>query len=158
MRWEIKDKVACEFWTFTGISFAGTKRITRVHAYGGLQGDDFPGDEVKSLGIIAEPGIRVIFMTANNEDGWENLPWRCFQVIEGKTTKLKDGRTAIQVPDLDAYSEPDTNRADLECQSSYPHVNSLSEGTTWTFGRVGRRQLKCNIRAIRIEKIPESTE
>lgn len=153
MRWDIEDRVACEFWFFTGLSFGGTRRVARVHAYGGLQGDDIPGDEVRSLGIIAEPGLRVILMTARSTIAWEDMPWRAFQVLEGKTAFLKDGRSALQIPDLDQYDEPTANRTDSELDCGYPQVERLEDGTGWTFGRAGRRQLKNNLAAIRIERM-----
>ncbi|MCA9567223.1 MAG: hypothetical protein KC656_05250 [Myxococcales bacterium] len=154
MRWDIEEKVVAELWFFTGLSFSGTRRIARIHAYGGLQGDEIPGDEVRSMGIIANPGVRIILKTAGSDLAWEDMPWRCFQVLEGQTMTMQDGRTAIQVPDLDAYDRWDCNRADTELESEYPQVAKLSDGTTWTFGRSGRRKLKNNLKAIRVERIP----
>lgn len=155
MRWHIEPQTVCELWSFTGINFGGTKRITRIHAYGGLQGEDFPGDEVKSLGIIAQPGIRVILVTARTDNDWEALPWRCFEVREGCTTAIKDGRSALQIPDLDQYDNWDANRTDPELETSFPMAATLAEGSGWTYGRPARRGLKCNIQGIRIERIPE---
>ncbi len=153
MRWDIPDKLTCELWFFSGLSFGGTRRVARIHAYGGLQGDTILGDQVRSMGIIAEPGIRVILMTARSTVAWEDMPWRAFQVLEGFTTTLKDGRTAIQVPDLDRYDPPDANRTDLEVERDFPQVRTLEEGRGWTFGRSGRRPLKNNLHAIRVERI-----
>lgn len=155
MRWHIEERVVCELWSFTGINFGGTRRVTRVHAYGGRQGEDLPGDEVKSLGIIAEPGIRVILLTARTDSNWEALPWRAFQVLEGKVGQIKDGRSALQIPDLDRYDHWDANRSDPDLEAMYPHVDTLADGKGWTFGRVGKTPLKCNIQAIRIEHLAQ---
>lgn len=152
MRWDIEEKLACELWCFTGLSFGGTRRVARIHAYGGLQGDTIPGDELRSIGIIAEPGIRVILMTARSTVAWEDMPWRAFQVMEGFTHTLKDGRTAIQVPDLDRFDAPDANRTDPDLESDFPQVETLADGKGWTFGRSGKRGLKNRIQAIRIER------
>lgn len=153
MRWDIEDKIACELWFFTGLSFGGTRRVARIHAYGGLQGDDIPGDEVRSLGIIAQPGIRVILMTARSTIAWEDMPWRAFEVIEGQTHFMKDGRTALQIPDLDQYDEPTANRTDSELDAGYPQVETLEQGSGWTYGRSGRILLKNNLKAIRVERV-----
>lgn len=155
MRWHIEERVVCELWSFTGINFGGTKRITRIHAYGGRQGDDFPGDEVKSLGIVAEPGIRVILVTARTDHDWEALPWRCIQILEGHTSALKDGRSAIQIPDLDRYDPVDSDRTDYDLETVYPFAATVAEGEGWTFGRPGRKGIKARINGIRIERIPE---
>lgn len=154
MRWEFEEKIHCEFWFFSGINFAGTKKVVRIHPYGGLQGDEVSSTDFKSVGVICEPGLRVTFMTSATGSGWETVPWRCVQVLEGKTNTLSDGRKAVQIPDLDFYSEPDAPRADAELEIGFPEVERFEDGEGWTFGRTGRRPLKQNIRSIRVERIP----
>lgn len=153
MRWEFEEKIHVEFWFFSGINFAGTKKVVQIHPYGGLQGE-IKGQDFKSVGIICEPGLRVTFMTSATGSGWESTPWRCVQVLEGKTNTLTDGRKAVQIPDLDSYSEPDAPRSDAELEVGFPEVEAFEDGSGWTFGKTGRRQLKLNIRSIRVERIP----
>ncbi|MCB9675960.1 MAG: hypothetical protein H6737_12630 [Alphaproteobacteria bacterium] len=153
MRWEYEPKIHCELWFFSGINFAGQKTVVKIHPYGGLQGDVNPAD-VKSVGVIAEPGVRVVFMTSATGSDWEKLPWRCVQVIEGRTNKLQDGRTAVQIPDLDVYSEPDAPRADPELELGFLEVETFAQGKGWTFGKTGRTKLKQGIKSIRVERIP----
>jgi hypothetical protein len=157
MRWEYEDKIHCELWFFSGINFGGEKRVVRIHPYGGLQGDDVEPSQIKSVGIIGQPGIRVTFMTSATGTDWENTPWRCVQVLEGQTTEIRDGRPAIQIPDLDLYTSFDAVRVDPEFEEGFPEVASFAEGAEsggWTFGRTGRSSLKTNIRSIRVERIP----
>jgi hypothetical protein len=155
MRWDIEDKVACELWFFTGLSFGGTRSVVRVAAYGGLQKHTARGDEVRSMGIICEPGIRVILMTARSPLAWEDSPWRAFQMLEGEHHTLQDGRSALQVPDLDRYDPYTANRTDPDLEADFPQVETLAAGTGWTFGRSGRRGIKNRIQAVRIERIPD---
>lgn len=153
MHWDIEEKVACELWFFTALSFGGTRSVVRIAAYGGLQKHTASGEEVRSMGIICQPGIRVILKTARSTIAWEDSPWRAFQMIEGSTHFLQDGRTALQVPDLDRYDDYTANRTDPDLETAYPHVETLADGKGWTFGRVGRRGIKNNIRGIRIERM-----
>lgn len=158
MRWDIEDKVGrIDLWLFTGVNFGGMRKIVRIHPYGGLQGADVDGSEIKSMGVIAEPGVRVILRTASTSMNWEGLPWRCIQVLEGHTGKLSDGRTCVQIPDLDTYNEPTARRTDPEVEEAFPAAETLAEGVGWTFGRAGKKGLKCNIKSIRVEKIPDPT-
>jgi len=154
LRWEFEDKIRCEFWFFSGINFAGQKTVVTIHPYGGLQGDEVKASDIKSVGVLAEPGVRVTFMTSATGSGWEKMPWRCVQVIEGRTNTLTDGRTAVQIPDLDTYAEPDAPRSDPEFEMGFPEVERFEDGKDWTFGRTGRLPLKLNIRSIRVERIP----
>lgn len=159
MRWDIEDKVGrIDLWFFTGINFGGMKKIVRVHPYGGLQGADVDGSEIKSMGVIAEPGVRVILRTSSTALGWDALPWRCIQVLEGFTGRLSDGRTCVQIPDLDLFNPPTARRTDPEIEEVYPHAEGLHDGVGWTFGRTGRKGLKCNLKSIRIERIPDPNE
>lgn len=158
MRWDIEDKLGrIDLWFFTGINFGGMKKIVRIHPYGGLQGADIEGADIKSMGVIAEPGVRVILRVAATNNGWETLPWRCIQVLKGHTGKLSDGRTCVQIPDLDMYNAPTARRTDPEIEEAYPHADTLELGKGWSFGRTGKSGLKCNVRSIRVERIPDAT-
>ncbi len=158
MRWEYEDKIHCELWFFSGINFGGEKRVVRFHPYGGLQGEiDIEPSQIKSVGVIGQPGLRVTFMTSGTGTDWENVPWRCVQMLEGQTTEIKDGRPAVQIPDLDLYTAFDAVRVDPEFEEGFPEVESFEAGTEkggWTFGRSGRSPLKTRIRSVRVERIP----
>ena len=72
----------------------------------------------------------------------------------GKVRANKAGKPAVNIPDLDAYNEPDAQRVDPDLVSTFAHVERIEDGKGWTFGHRGALKLKGNIRAVRIEKLP----
>ena len=155
MRWEIGERVKAHIVGFSGLNFSGERWEVDIWPLGGRQGDDIDGRRLKSIGIIAPIGTRLILKTASSADGWEDLPWRCIQILEGSTFQAMDGkRVGVQVPDLDRMDPPHVRRImDPDSSSTYPHVERLSEGSGWTFGRGGGIELKCNVRGIQVDRI-----
>ncbi len=155
MRWEIGERVKAEIVGFSGINFSGERWEVKIWPFGGRQGDEIDGRRLKSIGIIAPVGTRMILMTASSVEGWEALPWRCVQIVEGHTFDAMDGRrVGVQIPDLDRMDPPWVRRiVEPDVASTYPHVERLEEGSGWTFGRSGGIPLKCNIRGIRVERV-----
>ncbi len=152
MLWDIQDKVRAHIVGFSGINFSGERWEADIWPHGGLQsGTKLDGRRLKSIGIIAPVGVRMILKTTTSEH-WQELPWRCVQVVEGFTFESKGGKPGVQIPDLDAMDAPGSLRTDPDHQVGYPSVESLDAGTGWTFGHCGGLELKCNIRAIRVER------
>ena len=156
MRWDVRGKIKCHIVGFTGISFSGERFEVDIWPMGGRQGDEIDGSRMKSIGIIAPYGVRMTLMAAASEEGWEELPWRAVQVLKGYTFDTLDGKkVGVQIPDLDRMDPPHVRRVmDPEASSTYPHADSLEDGKGWTFGRSGGIGLKCNVRQIRVERLP----
>lgn len=154
MRWHIEGPLRAVIHAFTGINFSGQRVTIDIWPRGGRQaGDDIEGDRLKSIGMIAPLGTRVILCTSASEDGWEALPWRAFEIREGYTFESREGKLAVQLPDIDMLDVPSALRTDIDFQTRYPHVESASERPGWTYGRIGATELKCNIRQIRVDRV-----
>jgi len=155
LRWDIAPGTRAYIVGFTGINFSGQRIVVDIWPHGGRQaGEELEGARLKSIGLIAPIGTRMIVMTAATTDNWEALPWRCIEIVEGKTFDSVQfpGFVGAQVPDLDFVDSPSALRTDPDFQVTYPHVERLEDGVGWTFGRVGRMPLKTNIRSIRVER------
>ena len=154
MKWIIGDKVRAHIVGFTGVNFSGERWEVDIWPLGGRkEGQDIDGTRLKSIGIIAPLRTRMILMTANGTDGWEDRPWRCVQVLDGSTFTARDGkRVGVQIPDLDRMDKPGSLYLDPDIHQGYPQVERLEDGTGWTFGRTGHLDLKTHIRCIRVEK------
>ena len=81
--------------------------------------------------------------------------------IDGRTVEVEAGtnlieagqKVGVQIPDLDRMDPPHVRRIiDPDTSHSYPSADSLDDGSGWTFGRSGGIELKCNIKAIRVER------
>ena len=157
MRWDIAPGLRAYIVGFTGINFSGQRIVVDIWPHGGRQAGDeeLEGHRLKSIGLIAPIGTRMILMTAATPSNWEALPWRCIQIVEGKTFESVQfpGFVGAQIPDLDFADAPAALRSDPDFQITYPQVETLAEGKGWTFGRVGAMPLKTNIRSIKVDKV-----
>ncbi|MBK7757578.1 MAG: hypothetical protein IPI35_14480 [Deltaproteobacteria bacterium] len=152
LRWDIAESITCDIITFSGINLSGKRTHIKVFP-SGVKGD-VEGHDVQSVVVIAPLNTRVIFKTSAAEEGWEDMPWRTVDMIPGKVRANKAGKPAVNIPDLDAYNEPDAQRVDPDLVSTFAHVERIEDGKGWTFGHRGALKLKGNIRAVRIEKLP----
>ena len=155
MRWEIGEKVRAHIVGFSGINFSGERWEVDIWPLGGRKdGGDIDGRRLKSIGIIAPLGTRMTLITAGSPDNWESLPWRCVQILDGHTFDSMDGkRVGVQIPDLDRMDPPHVRRImNPDVAHGFPLVDRFEDGEGWTFGRVGGIELKCNIKAIRVER------
>ena len=156
MRWDIEEGVLAEVRLFTGLNFSGERfhvNIMRGRIQGGPH--EIDGERIKSMGVIAPFGTRVVLMAAASPTGWQALAWRAIDVIEGHTFESQSGRPAIQVPDIDVMDDPSAVRTDPDFQAGYPHAEDLN-ADGWTYGRSTGLPLKGGLRAIRVERIPSS--
>jgi hypothetical protein len=153
MQWQIVGKIRAHIVGFSGLNFSGERWEVDIWPVGGQQGAEIDGRRLKSVGIIAPPGVRMVLMTSTGEDTWESQPWRCVQVIPGFTFDARDGkRVGVQVPDLDRMDPPHALYLDPDIERGFPQVERFEDGEGWTFGRKGHLDLKTNIRAIRVER------
>ena len=153
MQWQINGKVRAHIVCFSGLNFSGERWEVDIWPVGGRQGADVDASRVKSIGIIAPIGTRMVLMTGTGEDTWQSQPWRCVQVLAGFTFEARDGkRVGVQIPDLDRMDPPHALYLDPDLIQGYPQVERLEDGSGWTFGRAGHIQLKTNLRAIRVER------
>ena len=153
VRWEIGEKVRAHIVGFSGVNFSGERWEVDIWPHGGRQGDEIDGRRVKSIGIIAPYGTRMILMAARSKAAWLDRPWRCIQVLEGSTFESRDRGPGVQIPDLDQMDAPGSLFADQDFVIEIPRVDRLEDGVGWTFGRPG--PLKCALGAIRVERIPQ---
>ncbi len=157
MRWDIESGLRAHIVGFTGINFSGQRIVVDIWPQGGRQkGDEeLDGRRLKSIGLIAPIGTRMVLMSAATPDNWEVLPWRCIQIVEGKTFDSVQfpGFVGAQIPDLDYVDAPAALRTDPDFSITYPQVDRLEDGSGWTFGRVGSTLLKTNVRSIRVDKV-----
>jgi hypothetical protein len=141
VRWDIEEGVLAEVRLFTGLNFSG-ERLHVPIMRGRIQGGPYEidGARIKSMGVIAPYGTRVVLVSAASPAGWQ-----AFESLSG--------RPAIQVPDIDVMDAPDAVRTDPDFRSSYPHADDLGLGSGWTYGRTTVLPLKGSLRAIKVQRI-----
>ena len=154
LRWVISDAVRAELSFFTGLAFSGNRDNVRIFVGGRKQGAKIDGSRVKSCGIIAPHGTRLVLCSSELDEGWEEHPWRAVLLQAGSTFKMKDGRDAVQLPDLDLMDEPNSKRSDPDFTSGFPQAATLKDGVGWTFGNSSfHHPLKCNLKVVRLDVI-----
>ncbi len=154
MRWDIAPRTRCDIIGFSGINFSGTRRHCAIYPAGGKQGDDIDGAHLQSVIVVAPEGTRVTFITTALETGWEERTWRSIEIRKGACYKTKDGDLAARAPDLDFLDKPNAMRCDPDFQASFDEVGTPDKGKGWTYGHMTGDDLKDNIRAIKVEKLP----
>ena len=151
MEWIIGPKTRAHIVGFSGLNISGERWEIDIWPLGRkAQGEGFDGLRLKSIGIIAPVGVRMTLISARSKVGWETLPWRCVQVMDGFTFDTQQDRLGVQIPDLERMDLPGAMYRDHTKEFSIPQVETLAEGNTWTFGRPGR--LACNVKQIIVER------
>lgn len=154
VRFDIALGARAELHFFTGLNFAGVRSTALVFHDGRRQGDEVDGARIKSFGIIAQHGTRVTLITANADEGWEELPWRSVVVLPETSFTSQKGHPAVQIPDADAMDKWDATRTAPEGFVGFPEVARLRDGTGWTYGRSRPGMLiKGNVRVIRVDRV-----
>jgi len=157
VKWHIEGRIRATIHSFTGLNFSGQRSTTEIWPSGGRQGDEIDGSRLKCIGLIAPVGTRLTLITSSSETGWERLPWRAIVLCEGSHFDSKQGRPAVQVPNIDVLDDYTSLRSDTDLEFSYPHADDLESGSGWTYGRTGTILLKCNIRQIRVDRVAHAT-
>jgi hypothetical protein len=152
--WIIAPKVRCDILTWSGTNFSGYRKLARVFAAGGRQGQQLEGDRLSSCWVVAPYGTRVVFCSApEDHPDWMSKPWRAVVICKGTVFKTQDGLPGVRVPDLDYLDKFNAQRTDPDFQESFPIAKTVDEGTTWTFGN--SNLLTNRINCIRIDKVEE---
>ncbi|MFK7927508.1 MAG: hypothetical protein AB8H79_04935 [Myxococcota bacterium] len=151
MKWEVAENCRVDIVGYSGINYSGDRFETRIFP-SGRQGDDLPGDRIRSMAILGPVGARVLLRTTLQDD-WEEHTWRVITITEDKVFHVDDGRIGVRIPDLDWMTKPDAFRHNSDVEVSYPLANTVAEGKTWTFGRRGARDLKRGIVMICVDKV-----
>lgn len=149
MRWVVAPKMRCDLFFFAGVNLSGELTKVQVFAAGGRQGD-VRGEDIKSMAIHGDHGVRVVLCASEDEETWQDSPWRAIRLKKGSTVPNREGTPAVRVPDIDWLDEPGARRNDPDIQVGYEEVASLGTGTEWTYGRTG--PLKGRVRMIRVDK------
>ena len=151
MRWIVAPRMRAEIVGFTGINFSGQRMTVEIWPSGSVQGE-LDGERMKSIGMIAPVGTRMILRTSTSEDGWMRYPWRALEVREGRTFEARDGkRVGVQIPDLDIKDDPFAIRTNPLLASRFQQVSSLEERPDWTYGMSGAGTFKEKVRVIEID-------
>jgi hypothetical protein len=149
VEWFIAPRVKCDLVGYSGVNLTGARYVVRIFPTGTRKGT-FRTEELKSLVIVAPVGVRVVLCTSATA-GWEELPWRCIRMTAENRFRNDKDQEGVRVPDLDWMDPADARKVSPDLQQSYPYVQTLAEGTTWTFGRRGATALKDQIRAFRLD-------
>lgn len=142
--------VRCDIVAYGGRNLNGKRQQAQFHPTGAQRGA-IDGTQVSSLVIRALHGTRVILAASDGAD-WQSAAWRCIRVVPGHTvaSENRGGMPGVRIPDVDLLDEPGAKKTDTSFEASYAYVDSLDDGTGWTFGRGGG--LKNRIQMIRIER------
>jgi hypothetical protein len=152
MDWIIAPHSRVDLHAFSGINFSGERRDTSIHPAGGLQRSKLKNFKFRSIAIVGRPGTRVILCTSVLDIGWETRPWRAMIIKKSDGYRMKDGKLAIRIPDLDWLDAGKAHRTDPDFQQTFPQVGSPDDGTGWTYGRNGSMSLNDNIMQIRVDR------
>jgi len=152
MDWNIAPHSRVDLHVFSGINFSGERRVASIHPAGGLQKSKLNNFKFRSIAIVGRPGTRVIMCTSVLDIGWEARPWRAMIIKKSDGYRMKDGKLAIRIPDLDWLDAGNAHRTDPDFQQTFPQVGSPDDGTGWTYGRSGNLSLNDNIQQIRVDR------
>ena len=151
MKWLVSPRMRAELVGFTGINFSGQRMQVDLWPSGSRKGE-IDGTRLKSIGLIAPVGTRVVLRSSKADEGWEDYPWRALEVREGSTFTSRDGRrVGVQIPDLDFVDPPHAIRTDPHTSATYRTVSSVEDHPDWTYGRVGHTSLKERVRSIVVD-------
>lgn len=151
MRWFVDPGVRCDLVFYAATNLTGKRATLRIFPAGNKQGSDIAPEDLRSMVIRAPLGTRVVLCRGSGPE-WEELPWRCIELVRGKVVPpaRATGMPGVRIPDLDLMDAPNAKHVSRDLQASYPRAETLQEGEGWSFGRPG--QLKGKVTAIRILK------
>ena len=151
IEWETKGRVRCDIVAYAAKNLSGKRTTMRIFPTGSQQGK-IATEELSSMIIRAPFGTRLLLITNPGPD-WENYPWRCVRMLDGEAVIPKKGSLpGVRIPDLDLLTPFDAKKISPDYQVSYELVESLKEGSGWTFGRGGGEDIKGRVKLIRIER------
>ncbi len=151
MRWFVDPGIRCDLVFYAATNLTGKRASMRVFPGGNRQGTAVATEDLRSMVIRAPLGTRVVLCRGSGPE-WEDLPWRCIEMMKGKVVppSKATGMPGVRIPDLDLLDSPAAKHVDRDLQSTYPRAETLDAGTGWSFGRPG--ELKGKVTSIRILK------
>jgi hypothetical protein len=148
MNWVIDKNSRCEMLVYENTGLAGGKNRVQIFP-SGRQGD------IKiafSSIVFAGPiGTRIVLCASPIELGWQERSWRACIIQKGSCFKLKDGRLAFRIPNLENLDEGNAVRSDPDFECSYDYAEGLDASTAWSYGRPG--DLNGRVGMIRIDRV-----
>ena len=151
IEWETKGRVRCDIVAFAAKNLSGKRTTMRIFPTGSQQGK-IATEELSSMIIRAPYGTRLLLITNPGPD-WQEYPWRCVRMLDGEAVVPKQGTLpGVRLPDLDLLTAYDAKKINPDYQVSYEFVDSLEEGSGWTFGKGGEGPIKGRVKLIRLER------
>ena len=148
MRWVIAKNIRCDIRTFSGLNLSGRSENVQIFP-SGRQGE--LTTPFRSMSYAGPAGTRIVICRAILDAGWEEQAWRALLIKKPHCYRTRDGRLAVNIPDLELLDKPNARRSDTTFETSYDFAETLSDGVGWTFGRVGT--LHDQVQTIRIDRI-----
>lgn len=151
IQFKIGGQMRCDLVAYSGINLSGKKAAVRIFPTGTIHGT-FYTQNLRSMVIRAPFGTRLILACQAGES-WESGTWRCIDMIKGfhVPSAKATGLPGVRIPDLDLLNDPSSKRLNTDLQSGFPIVDSIKDGTGWTFGHLAGEKLKGNITQIIIQ-------
>jgi hypothetical protein len=149
LRWFVDPGIRCDLVFYAATNLTGKRATLRIFPKGNKQGTDIGPEDLRSMVIRAPIGTRVVLCRGSGPE-WEELPWRCVELMRGKVVPpaKATGLPGVRIPDLDLLDSPAAKHVDRDLQATYPKAERLEDGQGWSFGRPG--ELKGRVTAIRI--------
>jgi hypothetical protein len=148
MRWVIEKNIRCDIRTFSALNLCGHSEFVQIFPSGRQGNLTTP---FRSISFAGPPGTRLVLCRAILDVDWESQPWRAIMIKKPHCYQTRDGRLAVNVPDLELQDKPNARRSNTEVEESYAFAESLSDGEGWSYGRFGT--LHEQIQTIRIDRL-----
>jgi len=149
MRWVIAKNTRCDIRTFSGTNLSGRSENVQIFP-SGRQGK--LTSPFRSISFAGPRNTRLVLCRSLLDEDWLEHPWRAFVIAPPNCYRTRDGRMAVNVPDLELLSTANAQRTDPDFEESYPFAENLDDsGGEWTFGRIGN--LGGNVNTIRIDRV-----
>lgn len=148
MRWVIAKNMRCDIRTFSGLNLSGRSENVQIFP-SGRQGD--LTSPFRSMSYAGPPGTRIVLCRAILDTDWEEQPWRALLIKKPNCYRTRDGRLAVNVPDIELLDKANAQRSDTTFETSYDFAENLDDGQGWTYGRIGT--LHDQVQTIRIDRV-----
>lgn len=156
MKWEIAENCRADIVGYSGINYSGDRYETRIFP-SGRQGDELPGDNIRSMTILAPYGTRVTLRTTL-QDSWLEHTWRTIIITKKNVFEIEDGRYGVRIPDLDFMARGDAFRHNPDVEESVLRAKNPDDRKGWTYGMTGPIPLKRGVVMIMVDKVPVDEE
>ncbi|MFT4974420.1 MAG: hypothetical protein ACI8S6_000302 [Myxococcota bacterium] len=148
MRWVIAKNIRCDVRTFSGLNLSGRSENVQIFP-SGRQGE--LTTPFRSMSFAGPPGTRLVLCRAILDEDWMAQAWRAILIKKPHCYRTRDGRLAVNVPDIELLDQPNAQRSDPDFEASYEFAEDVSDGQGWTYGRIGT--LHEQVQTIRIDRV-----